>query len=171
MRVVMLLVFLLAGSLACAAAAGADPVYAPLWLYQGTWQLNAKDAPAGGKPEELKNQCALVGRFFVCQQTVNGVPGSLLIFVPDPNKPGHYYTQSVVQEGRATGRGDLEISGDRWVYSSRWDQGGGKATYYRTTNDFVAKNRIHYEQSESPDGKDWKVTNSGDEVRVSSSGR
>ncbi len=157
-RILAFLTFTISGSLACGAAVP-DPVYAPLWLYQGTWHVSSKNA--GGKSDELKNQCALVGRFFVCQQTVNGIPGSLLIFVPVPNKPGHYYTQTVVQEGRATGRGDLEISGDRWVYSSRWDQGSGKATYYRTTNDFTAKNRIHYEQSESPDGKDWKVTNSG----------
>ena len=142
----------------------ADTTFAPLWLYQGTWQVTRKDLAPGAKPDELVNQCALVGRYFTCQQTVNGKPSELLIFVP-ANKPGHFYTQSVNPEGRAGGRGDLEISGDQWTYSSTWDQ-GGKTTYYRTTNAFTGKDRIHYEQAESPDGKDYKVTGSGDEVRV-----
>ena len=113
----------------------------------------------------------LVGKYFACQQTVNGQTGALLIFIPKANNTGHYYTQNVNLQGRASGVGDLEISGDRWVYSSRWDQGGGKSTYYRTTNVFSGKNRIHYEQAESSNGRDWKVTNSGDEVRVSTGGR
>ncbi len=148
-----------------AAVAAADPVYAPLRLYAGTWHTTRKDLAPGAKPDEIVNECALVGKFFVCQQNVNGSQGSLMIFVPAANKPGHYYTQGVVPEGRATGRGDLEISGDRWVYSSNWDQ-GGKTTYYRTTNVFNGKDHIHYEQAESSNGKDWKVTNYGDEVRV-----
>ncbi len=31
---------------------------------------------------------------------------------------------------------------------------------------FSGKNKIHYEQAESWDEKGWKVTGSGDEVRV-----
>lgn len=119
----------------------------------------------------LKNQCALVGNFFVCQQTVDGTPGALLIFIPIANQSGQYHTQNVNLDGRASGIGDLQISGDHWVYSSRWNQGGGKITYYRTTNVFSGKNRIHFEQAESPNGKDWKVTNAGDEVKVSDSSR
>ena len=156
----------LAGALMMAAP-GNDPAYTPLRLYAGTWHITRKDMAPGSKPEELINDCALVGRFFACQQTVEGVPGALVIIVPAKNKPGHYYTQNVLQEGRATGRADLEISGNQWVYSSTWDQ-GGKTTYYRTTNVFTGKDHIHFEQQESENGKDWKTTNSGDEVRVSS---
>jgi hypothetical protein len=164
LRFCALLAFTLTCSLAHAAP-GTDPVYAPLWLYHGTWHITSKTA--GANPDELKNQCALVGKYFVCQQTVNGQTGALLIFIPNANNAGHYYTQNVNLQGRASGVGDLEIFGDRWVYSSRWDQGGGKSTYYRTTNVFSGKNRIHYEQAESSNGRDWKVTNSGDELRVS----
>jgi hypothetical protein len=152
------------------AAAAVDPVYASLWLYQGTWHVNRKDLAPGAKPDELRNQCALVGRYFVCEQTVNGQTGNLLIFIP-AKAAGHYHTQNVGPQGRAGAVGDLEISGDRWIYSSRWDQGGGKAIYYRTTNLFTGKNRIHYEQAESANGTDWKVTSSGDEVRVAGAGR
>ena len=58
--------------------------------------------------EKLTNQCALVGRYFTCEQTVNGAAGNLLIFIPAPDKPGHYYTQNVTPEGRGTSRGILK---------------------------------------------------------------
>ncbi len=154
-------VFALAGQISSAPNTS-DTTYAALWLYNGSWQVTRN----GAKPDELKNECALVGRYFTCQQTVNGTPGELLIFVPT-NKPGHYYTQTVMPEGRAGGRGDLEIAGDHWTYTSTWDE-GGKTTYYRTTNVFTGKTRIHFEQAESSNNKDWKVTGSGDEVHVSS---
>ncbi len=140
----------------------AADAYAPLWLYSGSWQVTHKDQP----PDKLKNQCALVGHYFTCEQTVNGTPGNLLIFIPVPNKPGHYYTQNVRPEGRATARGDLLIEGARWVYSSTWDQ-GGSTVYYRNTNVFAGKNKIQYEQAESTDNKNWTVKSSGEEIRVS----
>ncbi len=166
MRLAVCIAFAFTGS-CLLAAPPSDAVYAPLRLYQGSWQLTRKDQP--NKIERLKNDCAKLGNFYACQQTVDGTPENLIVFVP-ANPPGHYHTQSVQQDARATGRGDLEISGDRWVYSSTWDE-GGKTTYYRTTNVFTGKDHIHYEQAESPDGKDWKITNSGDEVRVSNSAR
>ncbi|MBV9765557.1 MAG: hypothetical protein JOZ48_11995 [Acidobacteriaceae bacterium] len=161
MRVaIVVLVLALAGHTSRAADTS-DATYAPLWLYNGAWQVTQD----GKSPEQLKNECALVGMYFACQQIVNGKPSELLIFVP-ANKPGHYYTQSVMPEGRAGGRGDLEISGDHWTYTSTWDE-GGKTTYYRTTNVFTGKTRIHFEQAESSNNKDWKVTSSGDEVHIS----
>jgi len=110
MRHALLLLF------ATTALFATDP-YTPLWLYSGSWQVTHKDQP----PEQLTNKCALVGRFFTCEQTVNGVPGNLLIFIPIADKPGHYYTQNVRPEGRASARGDLEIDGDRWVFRTTWD--------------------------------------------------
>ncbi|MBV9084567.1 MAG: hypothetical protein JOZ62_17980 [Acidobacteriaceae bacterium] len=139
-------------------------MYAPLWLYNGTWQVTRKPQPTGAKPETLSNECALVGRFFACQQTVNGKSGGLLVFIPT-DKPGHFYTQTIMPEGRATGRDDLQISGDTWTYSSRRDE-GGRTTFFRTTNTFTGKNHIHFEQAQSTNGTDWVIQNSGDEVRV-----
>lgn len=154
----------LAFFLAASAFAANDSVYAPLRLYDGNWRVTRTNAPAGSKPDELNNQCLAIGKYFACQQTVNGGVSALLIFVPS-DKPGHFFTQSVNTQGRALGRGDLEITGNRWVFSSSWDQ-GGKTTYYQTINTFTGRDHIHFEQQESGNRTDWKTTSSGDDVRV-----
>ncbi len=159
LRIAVLL--LVSGVLPLAGAKAPDSVYAPLWLYNGSWQVSRKDSP---KPDQLTNQCALVGIYFACQQTVNGTPSELLIFLP-AKTPGKYFTQSVNPEGRAGGRGNLEISGDKWIFSSTWDA-GGRTVYYRTTNTFTGKDRIHFEQAESDNNRDWTVKMTGDDVRV-----
>lgn len=145
------------------AAPVANAVYAPLMLYQGTWKVSRSDLAAGAKPDELKNQCALLGKFYACQQTINGQQGALVVFIPAA-AAGQYYTQNVRVDGFASGRGNLEIAGDRWTYTNTRDD-SGRTIYYRTINAFNGKNRIHFESAESNDGKSWKVTGSGDEVR------
>lgn len=159
-----LIVLLAAVVMAYGTAPAGDTTYAPLWLYQGAWHVTRANLAPPAKPDELVNQCALLGKYFTCGQMVNGKPAELLVFVL-ADKPGHYYTQTVNPQGRAGGRGELQISGDHWTFSSTWDE-GGKTTYYRTINVFTGKDRIHFEQAESPDGKDYKVTGSGDEVRI-----
>ena len=84
-----------------------DAIHAPLWLYQGTWQVTRKSAEKGAKPEQLVNRCALLGKYFACQQSVNGSERGLVIFIP-AEKSGHYHTQTITPEGRATGRADLD---------------------------------------------------------------
>jgi hypothetical protein len=143
------------------AANAPQGVFAPLWLYNGTWQVTRKDS---SQPEELVNECAVIGTYFACQQTVNGAPSELLIFV-HAKAPGKYFTQSVNPDGRAGGRGELQISGDKWVFASTWDA-GGRTVYYRTTNVFSGKDHIHFEQAESGNNRDWTVKTTGDEVRV-----
>ncbi len=63
------------------------------------------------------------------------------------------------------GRGDLEIDGEHWTYSSK-DVENGKTIFYRTTNLFHGPDRIHFELAQSTDGKQWTVTSKGDEVRI-----
>ncbi len=154
----LLLTFVFALRLSMSAG---DP-YTPLWLYNGSWQVSTKNQGAGAKPDQLVNQCALVGKYFACQQTVNDSVSALLVFVP-AKTAGSYYTQSIYPDGRAGGRGDLTIDGQKWVFSSTWNQ-GGKTTYYKTLNVFTGNNHIHFEQQESNNNKDWNTTNSGDEV-------
>lgn len=161
MRLIVLVAALVLG---CGLSPAADTTYAPLWLYQGTWHVTRANLAAGAKPDELINQCALVGKFFTCGQTVNGKPSELLILVPAA-EAGHYYTQTVNPDARAAGRGELQISGNQWIFTSTWDQ-GGRSTYYRTVNVFTGKDKIHFEQAESADRKEYKVTGSGDEVRL-----
>lgn len=150
--------------LAAVASFGSDSTYGPLWLYKGTWKATKNVKNADPITNTIRNDCAVAGRFFVCQQTINEKPGALIIFVP-AGSPGSYYTQAVLQEGFATGRGELRIEGDHWTYSSKAAQ-KEKTMYHRTTNTFTGKNHIHFEQSESSDGEHWTITATGDEVRV-----
>jgi hypothetical protein len=145
-------------------AAPADPIFDPLWVYQGTWQVTRSETKADQKPETLVNKCALVGRYFACQQTVNRSSGGLLVIMP-AGTPGHYYTQTILPEGRATGRDELEIAGDRWTFLSRRQQ-GGQVTQYRTIYTFSGKDRIHFERAEATEKDNWVVKGSGDERRT-----
>lgn len=157
----VLLVALLA--FAPPSAKPADP-YAALRLYDGAWQVTRKEA---SKPDILINHCAVLGQYYACGQNVGGVPGGLVVFIPVKDQPGHYYTQTIMPEGRATGRDDLRVEGNQWTYTSRRDE-MGTTTYYRTINTFLDKNHIHFEQAQSNNNKDWTVQHSGDEVRTSS---
>ncbi len=154
----------MAGLLAAASAFGLDPAYQPLTLYKGSWLVTPK-TQSTPSTDLLRNDCAMAGRFFACQQTVNGKPGSLLVIVP-ASKPGDYYTQTVQQEGWANGRGALHIDGNVWTYSGKSEE-NGKTTWQKTTNLFTGRDRIHYEVSVSQDGVNWTVTAAGDEVRTS----
>jgi hypothetical protein len=141
-----------------------DAAYAPLWQYSGTWQVT-KSGSGATKPQVLLNQCALVGKYFTCQQSVNGAVSGLLVVVPT-STPEQYHTQMVMPDGRGAGLGLLKVEGAKWTFLSNWNQ-GGKTTFYRTTNVFTGKTHIHFEQQESDNNKDWKTTASGDEIRTS----
>jgi hypothetical protein len=148
--------------LCLAAPMGAsDDGYAPLWLYQGKWQLKTNGQE---KADTIANECKRVGKYFACEQAVNGKVESLIVFVP-AETPKHYYTQGVLSDGRATGRAALEIDGDHWTYQSQ-EQEGGNTTYYRTTNLFSGRDHIHFEQLQSSDGAHWNVTSTGEEARM-----
>lgn len=142
--------------------AATDP-YAPLRLYQGAWQVTQSQPPAGRKPDRLVNDCAQAGRYFACQQTVNGTPGPLVVFIPDAT-PSHYHTQIVRPDGSALGPpGTLTIDGDHWTYLGQPDAQGVR---YRTINVFSGRDRIRFESARSTDGKAWVVTMAGEEERV-----
>jgi hypothetical protein len=160
----LLTLLLLLPSGAIAAPPAPDPV---LSAYAGSWRVTRKGGAS--KPEELHNECSSVGKYFACQQTVNGNVTGLLLIIP-ASQSGHYNTQTVLPDGRATGKGELVISGDQWVFSTIWNA-GGKTVRYRTTNTFKDKNHIHFQQEESGDGTHWQVTGSGDDVRVTGAKR
>ncbi len=146
----------------CAHAAAAGDAYAPLRLYAGAWQVTKASAPAG-KPDRLVNDCVEIGRYFACQQTVNGRPGALVLFIPD-RVAGQYHNQVVLPDGAALGPpGTLVIAGERWTYLGQPDP---KGVRYRTTNVFHGRDHIHFEVAQSSDGKSWTTTMAGDETRV-----
>jgi hypothetical protein len=142
--------------------AAPSPADAALSLYSGNWTVTRSSG--GSKPEELHNQCSSIGKYFACEQSVDGNVTGLLLIIP-ASASGHYNTQTVLPDGRATGKGELVISGNQWVFSSIWNS-GGKTIRYRTTNTFSDRNHIHFQQEESSDGTHWQVTGSGDDVRI-----
>lgn len=150
---------------AFAATSPVNAALAPLQAYEGTWQVTRSGTGASAKPEKLVNRCVALSIYFVCEQSVDNKPTALLVFLP-AGQPGHYHTQSILPEGRATGLDDLQISGSRWTFTSRRHL-GANPTYFRNTNVFTDANHIHFENAQSPNGKQWTVEESGDETRLS----
>lgn len=65
-----------------------DHVYDSLWLYKGTW---ISTSMPDHKRDVIANDCARVGRYFACQQTVNGDLSGLIIFL-SRKQSGHFIT-------------------------------------------------------------------------------
>ena len=147
-----------------ASAASGQDAYAPLHLYEGSWALRRTGSDSTTKTTTIANACSRVGGYFACEQTVNGHKEGLLVFLPTEH-PGHYLTQSLDANGNPAGRSELEIDGDHWSYRSHDDR-SDTAVWYRTTNTFTGRDRIHFEQSVSSDAVHWRVVGSGDETRI-----
>ena len=91
-----------------------------------------------GKPDALVNHCTEGTAFFSCEQIVNGKSVALVVFTAtdDPTK---FHSQPVLPTGRATGRGDLTIIGDHWIFLGSGKDDSGKETFYRTENLFTGQ--------------------------------
>src|SRR5579884_3481651 len=110
-----------------------DP-YEPLRLYNGAWTSHDHNPKSGDSITHIVNTCGLVGRFFACQQVVNGAAPTVMLYLPS-GPPGHYYTQALSSELQAYGRGELQIDGNRWTYSGQGEE-NGKTIWHRTINVF-----------------------------------
>ncbi len=142
-------------------AAGTDLM--PLKQYAGSWKVTRKST--NGQVEDLKISCGQAGKSYACEQAVSGSVRGLLVFLPTSN-PGHFITQNVQPDGRATGRGELSIEGNRWVFTNTWN-GGSTVTHYRTTNVFTTPSQVHFQQEESTDGNNWQTKDTGEQIRAS----
>ena len=145
-----------------------DP-YAPLRLYEGKWDALPASSDKPAETVHLENHCAKVGDFFACNQFVNGKNAALVVFLPmhSLENGGYVYRNQAlgVENGGSGNWGDLEIVGDRWVYSSA-ETDGGKKIYHRTINVFSGSDKIHFEVQRSEDGVTWTTKMSGDEARA-----
>jgi hypothetical protein len=145
----------------------ADDPYAPLKLYEGKWDATTT---AGDKTiTHLENHCTATGRFFMCEQKVNGKTEALIVFLPiGSTGPTNEKYKTAFLNADATPSGgwnDLTIDSDRWVYS--WEDADGNAkVYWRNINTFSGASHIHYEIQRSDDGITWKTVKRGDEVHV-----
>ncbi|MGH9830862.1 MAG: hypothetical protein ACREDR_47255 [Blastocatellia bacterium] len=171
-----LVIFAFAAGIGCGSARAqsatvpekaADPAYAPLWLYNGTWLSET----AKGKDisrMQISNHCERTGKFFVCEQVIDGKSQDLVVFLPTgaSGNTQSYRTQGLAVTAETPGDwGKLEITGDHWVYSSD-DTGKAGTEHWRTINDFSGPDKIHFEIQRSADGKTWETQRSGDEHRV-----
>ncbi len=141
--------------------------YAPLKLYDGSWDT-VVGSGAEAKHVHLTNHCAQTGRFYVCEQVVEGKSQALIIFLPlaAQGKTQKYRTQALtVGMDKPGDWNDLEISGDRWDYASTEEENGAKV-FWRTVNVFSGPDKIHFERQRSGDGRTWQTTMSGDERRI-----
>jgi hypothetical protein len=145
-----------------------DP-YAPLRLYDGKWDVQPASGDKQAEPVHIENHCAEVGEFFACNQFVNGKNMALVVFLPThPLENGGYAYRNQALRPESSDPsfwGNLEIVGDRWVYSSD-ETDKGKKIYWRTTNVFFGRDKIHFEAQRSDDGVNWTTNLSGDEARA-----
>ena len=148
-------------------SAVSDDPYAPLKLYDGKW--DATTTIGGEGVMHLENHCAQTGVFFVCEQSLEGKPGALVVFLPVNKLAGggeEYRNTALRPDGSAPGPWNkVVIEGERWVYS--WDEEDpGKKILWRNVNQFSGRDKIHFEVQKSEDGKTWKTVKGGDEKRV-----
>jgi hypothetical protein len=141
--------------------------YSTLRFYEGKWDLTWD-----GQKEvtHIENHCAQTGRFFVCEQSINGKTAALIVFLPIATLPSggeEYRTQGLDVDASPAGEwGKLTIEGNRWVYTSE-SMVGGKKVLWRNTNTFAGTDKIRLEIERSDDGGGtWKVQRSGDEQRM-----
>jgi hypothetical protein len=143
-----------------------DDPYAPLKLYDGKWDATMKIG--GNEVIHLENHCSRTGLFFVCEQSVNGKPPALIVFLPIAKLPSggeEYKNTALVSDTNPSGIWNkITIDGDKWTYS--WEESDGtKKMLWRNVNQFSGSDKIHFEVQSSEDGATWKTVKAGDEIR------
>ncbi len=144
-----------------------DP-YNALKLYEGKWDSTTTI----GEKESIRieNHCAQTGRFFVCEQVVDGKTVGLVVFLPVAKEPsgGEEYKTTGLSpdDGSSGGWNKMTIEGDRWIYSWEHTNEAGKKILWRNVNQFFGTAKIHFEIQRSEDGKNWTTIKGGDETRV-----
>lgn len=151
---------------ASASAADADP-FAPLAICSGVWAVRAAHPWSGapsGAVARLSSHCERFSRYFVCEQTVNREPASLIVYTAG-DAAGRLYTRTIAANGLAGGRGDLTLAGSRWTYTDE-PPAPLKGDWSRTLNVVSDPDHIHFEGYRSADeGRTWRLFNSGREDR------
>jgi len=160
------------GSAAAIAPSAAEPAapspFAPLLVYRGTWKVTADRPWSGAAPgavDRLRSDCRIFHAYFACEQSVNGKPLALIVYTAG-EAPLEYHTRTIGPGGLAGGRGTMRIEGHRWTYLDK-PAAGLSGPWSRVENVIVSPDRILFEEYESADeGKSWKQTNRGAEVRI-----
>ena len=168
LRAPVLCLAVLAALTVVPARAETDP-YAPLHLYNGSWQVNT---PGSATPMRLENHCGREGALFTCEQVVAGRTAALVVFEAEavdaqPDGSHTYRTQVMGETSEAPGGWNrLTIMGHRWVFEPEDDGTAPAAAAERTVNVFLDDDHIHFEVQHATDSGVWLTKTSGDEQRV-----
>jgi hypothetical protein len=140
---------------ATATFGASEDAYAPLNDYAGSWTV----VSSRGTTSKVVNSCARTGLFFVCEQSIDGAPKVLVVFLPQGE--GRYRTQTLGADGAEPRHWfSLTIKDADWVYAPE-----GVVPRERTVDHFIDADHIRFAIQKKA-GEDWKTTLSGDETRV-----
>ncbi|MBC5824423.1 MAG: hypothetical protein GIW99_10860 [Candidatus Eremiobacteraeota bacterium] len=146
-------------------ASGIDTVGA----YAGTWETHiAHFKTTYSKPRSesatLRNVCWRSAGYFACDQFVDGLSKTLIVFTYDKQR-NTYHTYAVPTDGSAATSGTLLISGNTWIYPWQ-DKDGKKTVYLRVVNTFIKADIIRFRQEFSFDKRHWTIASAGTERRL-----
>jgi hypothetical protein len=168
MKTLLFAVALTVSGFSMAADAPAPTGLDRLAVFAGTWKSESQTfktpySEEGSSSTTLVNQCWKAGAFFVCNQSVNGVSASMLVFT---YKDGDTFNEAAIQA--ATGQannGTLVISGGVWTFpgvSHKY----GQVTYFRVVNIYSDNDHLDFREEYSQDQQTWTPMATGHETRV-----
>ena len=167
MRKALLIAALLAGS-SFAAVADAPSPLDRLNVFAGTWKSDTQTfktpySEEGSSSYTLVNQCWKAGAFFVCNQSVDGVSRTMLVF---SYKGGDTYNEAAIpaDSGHAS-NGTVLIDGGVWTFPGESHK-LGQVTYFRTVNIYDGNDSLDYREEFSTDQQNWTLMAKGHETRV-----
>jgi hypothetical protein len=159
---------LLASSLAVAADAPSSSPLDRLNVFAGTWKSDTQNFETPYSHESagsytLVNQCWKAGAFFVCNQSVDGVSRSMLVF---SFKGGDTYSEvAVTAETGAGSNGTLLVDGGVWTFPGQFHK-LGQVIYVRTVNIYSGNDSLDYREEFSTDQQNWTLMAKGHESRI-----
>ena len=110
--------------------------------------------------DRLSSHCERFARYFVCEQTVNREPPTLIVYTAG-DAAGRLYTRTIAANGLAGGRGDLTLAASRWTYTDK-PPAPLKGDWSRTLNVVSDPDHIHFEEYQSADeGRTWRLVKFG----------
>ncbi len=163
-------VLLFAAALAATSSAAAD---APspldrLNIFAGTWKSDTQTfktpySEEGSSSYTLVNQCWKAGAFFLCNQSVDGVSRTMLVF---SYKGGDTYKEVAVSADSGMGsNGTLLVDGGVWTFPGETHK-LGQVVYFRTVNIYDGSDSLDYREEYSDDQQNWTLMAKGHETRV-----
>ena len=159
-----------AALLASSFALGADSPSSldRLNVFAGTWKSDTQTfktpySEEGSSSYTLVNQCWKTGAFFVCNQSVDGVSRSMLVF---SYKGGDTFKEVAISADSGFGsNGTLLVDGGVWTFPGEQHK-YGQVTYFRTVNIYDGIDSLDYREEYSTDQQNWTLMAKGHETRV-----